>query len=344
MVATLKDVAQEVELSIQTVSDILNCGDIRYSEKTRQRVKAVAERIGYQPNLMAQAMVRGRGRTRTIGMVTTGYSTSVSAEKTEAICFAAARRGYHLYLGMNDRENGEKEIINDFIGRRVEGLICMLELRFDPAPYRKLLDDGFALVLLGIIPPEMKDLPHVEVHPSEGIYQAVSYLARLGHDRIAMAVGSHHASIPWGRLPGYARALRENAIQADERLIMTSEATHEKAIAFTTQVMRLPSRPTAIIYSNDEMAMVGMHALWEMGLKVPQDVSGIGYDDLSFAKHIRPSLTTVRQPREELADAVLDLLLERIEKRGSANSHRVLIPKLVERESTGPVHRQQNEY
>ncbi len=334
MNVTLKDVAKDVGLSLQTVSDVLNCGDVRYSEKTRLRIKEAAERLGYHPNLMAQAMIRGR--THTLGMVTHGYSTPVSAEKTEAICFEARRRGYQVYLGTVAAPDDEFGIIKDFLGRRVDGLVCTVSPRFDPEPYRQLIAKGMPLVLIGNTSPETRDLPIVEIHIADGVRQAARHLITLGHRRIALAIGKGLALIPNGRLTGYKKALKDARIPFAKELVMADrDITPPEARVFTAAVMRLSSPPTAIIYSNDMMALIGMHTLWEMGFKIPDDVSVVGYDDLLFAEHLSPSLTTVRQPRAEFADAVLDLLIGQIEKKGGELAPRILLPSLVERQSTG---------
>lgn len=333
MAVTLKDVAREVGLSLQSVSDVLNCGDTRYSAATRQRVREAAARLGYQPNLMAQAMVSGR--THTLGMVTHGYSTPVAAEKIEALCFEARRRGYQAYLGTVTAPDDEREIISEFLGRRVDGLVCMVHPQFDPQPYRQLLAGGTPLVLIGNTTPATGDLPIVEVHPAEGVRLAARHLIELGHRRIALAVGKGLVAMDNGRFAGYCKALEETGLPFAPELIMSDrDISPAEARVFTAAAMRLPSPPTAFIYSNDMMALIGMHTLWELGFNVPGDVSVVGYDDLLFAEHLSPALTTVRQPRAELADAVLDLLLSQIRESGRPLAPTILLPSLVSRQST----------
>lgn len=343
MAPTLKEVAQDVGLSLQTVSDVLNCGDLRYSAKTRARIQAAAERLGYRPNLMAQSMVTGR--TNAIGMLAPDLDTQVTVEKINAIYHQAAAAGYQVYLGLA-RDGGKcDEILQGFIDRRVDGLICLVPPDFDPAPCRRRFATGTPLVMAGLVgdAAAASGLPVVEVLTAQGVCQATRHLIDLGHRRIAFAVGSVNAAVPGGRLAGYRQALKESRLRFDPGLVMADrEVTHEESRVFTQAMLDRPAPPTAILYSNDEMALVGVQTLAELGLRVPQDISVVGYDDLFFSAHMRPALTTSRQPREDLAAAVMALLQDQIAGRDRTARVTALAPTLVVRQSTGPCPQRRN--
>ncbi|MBI4025740.1 MAG: LacI family DNA-binding transcriptional regulator [Verrucomicrobia bacterium] len=331
---TLKDVAQETGFCIQTVSDVLNCHDPRYSEATRRKIRKAADQLEYQPDRMAQAMVRGR--TQTIGMVATNLTTPVTMEKIEAICHQAWRMEYQVYLAAKENEEAGLRIMRDFLGRRVEGLICFTGFGYDPAPYRELIRKGVPTVLIGGLE-ESKGLPVVDVDAAEGLFQTTCHLLELGHRDIAFLPGRYLASFAHGRMAGYRRALKARRVPIRENLILVDrDITPKEVYRQTKRLMKLARPPTAIIYSNDQMALIGMHALWAEGYQVPGDVSVAGYDDLPFAEFLHPALTTVRQPRGEFAQVVLDLLMKQIHGGKAALQPRLLKPELMLRPSTGP--------
>lgn len=333
--ALLKDVAKDVGLSLQTVSDVLNCGDTRYSEKTRARIKEAAERLGYRPNLMAQSMVRGR--TKTIGVITPTLNTPVTVEKIGAICHKAAEKGYQTYLGIVEDNNCE-ELVRGMVGRKVDGLICVISSTCDLKLFHKLSAEGMPMAF-SVVGASLgaKGLPSVQIDTANGVAQMVKHLVELGHRRIAFAAGRNNI-VPGGRLDGYRKGLKDADIRYDREIVLLDrDAAQDEVHAFTKEMLALPRPPTAILYDNDEMALIGVQTLAELGLKAPDDISIAGYDDLFFAAHVRPALTTARQPREAFADAMMGLIEDQLNGKPVDGKAMLLLPELVVRQSTGPI-------
>lgn len=338
---TLKDIARQVGVTVGTVSDVLRTDDPRYNPATRKKIHQAAERQGYRPNRLAQAMVRGRSHM--LGLVGYHLGILVTMQKVDAIVLEAQKHGYELLLtGRREQADpaAEREFIENLLARQVDGLIILNEPECDLSYYQQLQQRRVPMVLVGNHA-QPGNLPLVSVDSAAGVHAATRHLLALGHREFALVLGAYTANLPHNRLAGCTRALRERGlVLRPERVLRQGLMHFRAAYTFTRRLLRSPSRPTAIIYNNDEAAQAGMLALREMGLEIPRDASVIGYDDIPAAAYLCPPLTTVRQPREELAHAVMRLLLRQVEGDGlGGNGHVRLIPKLIVRRSTGPAPR-----
>ncbi len=336
---TLKDVAREAGLSFATVSHVLHRHDPRYSALTRRRVQRVAQRMGYRADAVARSMVQGK--TYCIGVVGYSLSGQMSMERVESIVIRAQELGYQTFLAGRNEEGDmdlEKQLIEELLAHRVDGLIILIQSECDTTYYESLQRRKIPFVLQGHLT-RPNALPVVSVDAEHGYYELTRHLLDLGHRDIAVPLGWYTARAPHNRLAGVQRALRERGLCLPQgRVLKDKLMSFETAYEFTREQMRQPSPPTAILYNNDEMALSGLRALREMGLDVPRDVSVAGYDDLPIAAHTWPPLTTARQPRAELGDATLQLLMEQLNGHpSSTENHRILKPKLIVRQSTGPV-------
>ena len=190
------------------------------------------------------------------------------------------------------------------------------------------------MVLFGL----PKDPSAILIDTIEGMYDATRYLIGLGHRRIAYAVGADAFQVPFHRLQGFQRALQEAGIVENrEWLLSDAVCSKETVDAFTKRVLQNKVRPTAIMYLNDEMAFVGLHAIHSMGLRVPQDVSVVGFNDSPLAQLTWPELTTVHQPLDELAKLVIQILKDQIGgKPVELGEYRMLKAQLIVRNSTAP--------
>lgn len=338
---TLKDIAREAGVTVGTVSDVLRTDDPRYNPATRKQIRQTAERLGYRPNRLAQAMVRGRSHM--LGLVGYHLGTLVTMQKVDAIVTEAQKHGYELLLtGRRETADpaAEREFIENLLARRVDGLVILIESECDLAYYRQLRQQKVPLVMVGYHSRPGR-LPLVSVHAEEGMYQMTRHLLTLGHRDFALVLGAYTAALPHNRLDGCVRALRERGLNLREGRVFRQGLIHFRAAhEFTKRLMRSKPYPTAIIYNNDEMAQAGILALREMGFEIPRDVSVVGYDDLPSAAYTCPPLTTVRQPRQELAKAVVRLLMRQIQGQGLDGTGCIrLTPKLIIRRSSGPAPR-----
>ncbi len=343
---TLKHIARELDLDISTVSQVLHRGDQRYSQTTRERIHSTAQRLGYRANALARSM--RRGRTFSIGVFGHNLAITMTMEKVQVISSELHALGYKMFLAGGEESDIalEREIVEDLLARRVEGLIINTEPDADPTYYEDLQKRGVPLVLLGMML-DARRLPLVSVDIEGGMCAAIKHLLDLGHRDIAFAMGSYAIRTNVGRWPAITRTMQEAGIPLRmEWVLHDVPSTPEENNAFTRRIMSSTGgavRPTAICYANDELAMGGMHVLRELGLEIPRDVSVVGFDDLPVAKLAWPALTTVRQPRAELAKAAVGLLLEQIDEKRPSSHQVTLKTELIVRQSTATANSPQRE-
>jgi len=337
---TLKDVARKAQLHVSTISHILHSQDARYSFATRQRVEEIAKQLGYRPDTLARSLTLGK--TNTIGVVGHDFVTSINMERVDAIAAFAQRQGYHILLaggGLDILSGGEKELVDGLLSRRIDGLIIFIAAQSDISFYRELGEKGIPIVLTTHV--RIPNLPCVTVNIEQGYYEATRHLLEQGHRKIALAVATQFQIGLRNRFHGYQRALKSYGVTETEKLLPASgHMSISDSYEFTKEQIRRRQRPTAIIYANDEHAIAGLHALEEAGMDVPKEISVVGCDDLPFAQYTSPPLTTVYQPKGEVSQAAIELLIKQID--GQLVRKNVAVPlltKLIIRQSTGPVPR-----
>ena len=337
MAATLHDVANLAGVSIKTVSNVINdYPHIRVA--TREKVEAAIAQLGYQPNLTARSL--RSGRTGVIGLALPELSLSYFAELADSVMVAAERRGLTVLIEQTggDRER-ELEVLTSSRRQLTDGLLfSALGLGQDDAP---LLDVPYPVVLLG---ERIFDGPtdHVTMRNVEAARAATEYLLQRGHRRIAI-VGAHEGEVIGSaglRLAGYREALESAGIRFDPALVGYTDLWHRSNGARSMRAL-LDSGVSfdAVFAFNDTLALGAMRVMQEAGIRVPDDVAVIGFDNLDETQYSLPSLTTVDPGREEIAETAVQVLIERIDAKGSALPPREFFAdfSIVERESTASV-------
>jgi DNA-binding LacI/PurR family transcriptional regulator len=331
----LKDIAARAGVSVMTVSKVLrDAPDISVATKTR--VKKMAEEMGYVPDSLAQGL-RTR-TTRTIGLVISAVTNPIFARAILAIEEQAFALGYDLILAhtLNDPAR-EEMVIRRLLSRRVDGIIISPVHRIAPtAPvYRELADSRAAVVILGHKSPFCASLPNVETDDLIGSYEATRHLLSLGHRRIAYFAGPTVATWAQERLEGYQRALRDAAIEVDERLIFSGGVTIEEGESAALQMLNEGVQATAIQASND-MTAVGIGSLLlRQGLKIPDEISLAGFGNILVCEYFAVPLTTVRQPKFRLGAAAMELMRALL-KQEPVQSKRLACDLLVRASTAGP--------
>lgn len=317
-----------------TVSKVLrDAPDI--SPATKARVKILAEEMGYVPDSLAQGL-RTR-TTRTIGLVIPSVTNPTYARAIVAIEEQAYEVGYEVILAhsLNDPAR-EETVIRRLLSRRVDGLIIAPVYRLAPsAPvYDDLFKSKASVVIWGHKAPFCAPFPSVETEDLLGAYSATLHLISLGHRRIAYFAGPSVA--PWNqeRLDGYRRALRESQIEVDENLIFSAGASIEEGETAALQMLNEGIRPTAIQACNDMVAIGAANVFLKQGLKIPGDISIVGFGNILLCEHFVVPLTTVHQPKFRIGEAAMESM-RRLLKRESIDSKR-LPTTLQIRQSTAP--------
>ncbi|MBD0329573.1 MAG: LacI family DNA-binding transcriptional regulator [Thermoleophilia bacterium] len=328
---TVKDVARRADVSVATVSHVLN-GSRYVSPLLTKRVRDAAGALGYTPNGIARSL-RLR-RTQTIGLIVPDVSPFFVelARVIEDHGFAA---GYTTVLGNADgHPDRERRYLETLLAKNVDGLILASTLH-DAGELAALLDAVRTPVV--VVDRELK-LPGVDLvlaDNEDGGHAATRHLLELGHTEIGCITGAHDLPPSAGRAAGYRRALAEAGIEADGRWVARGDFEYAGGRRATAELLDGGEGLTAIFASNDLMALGALGELAARGLRVPDDVSVCGFDDVFPAALVSPSLTTVHQPLHEIGRAAVDILLARIAGEMPEGPARRLFPtELVVREST----------
>jgi LacI family transcriptional regulator len=328
---TIADVAEAAGVARSTVSRAMNREHRFYRSPSAARIRAVAESLGYEPNPTA-ANLR-RQQTNTIGVLVSRLTDTVMAMLFEEIAAASAARGYHALVATTyddaalERENGLA-----MLASRVDGLI-LTTATTEGGLCTELVERGIPHVLaLRAFPGS----PSVVGDDTLGGYLATRHLIDLGHRDIGLVAGPDHAPTAVGRRAGYRQALREAGIPELPELVYPSSYSMESGEAAAEALLAGARRPTAVFAVNDNTAFGFTSVIQRAGLRIPQDLSIVGYNDIPLVARLAVPLTTVRVPFREIASAAVDGLLNSINGRPAiSGGQRVLAPTLIPRASTG---------
>jgi LacI family transcriptional regulator, galactose operon repressor len=308
---TIRDIAALAGVSKSTVSLVLN-NSPKVDPGTRRHVLAVIRRHNYVPSFAATALAKGS--TRLIGMIVPGLTWHMVASINLGVAEVAERTGFDiiLYTATNDRADYGSVIDRILTSSMVSGLLVVPNLQpLDPLV--QLTRDGLPVVVVNTLGTPV-DLPCVTVDNYAGAVTAINHLLQLGHERIACVQGLMQFQCCQDRYRGYLDALRAVGIQPDPELTKAGEFSPDTARARSRDLFALPKRqrPTAVFAHSDVTAYAVMKAAADAGLRIPEDVSVIGFDDIESAAQIPPPLTTIRQPFTEMGIRAAELLMAAI--------------------------------
>lgn len=331
--ANMQDVADIAGVSRSAVSLVLNGKEIRISDQKRQDIHDAAKQLNYRPNVGAVRLKMQK--TDTLRLVLPGDPDLLGElfllDMIRNLAAESKRRNYDLLLEIGGTDN--HSLIHHKPGR-VDGAIYILEHDSDPALTAEIEKAGEPFVIIGGSLMKHPPSHFVDFDVKEGAKILTSHLIDLGHRQIAFLEGvdSPH------KKSGYLQTLREHNIPAPPDFQIFS-GLEEKGITRALQsLLSLPRPPTAIVATNDTLAIAAMKSLTTMGLKVPRDMSITGFDDIAPANMVSPPLTTLNLPIGLLAEQTLRLMIEQFERRTpSYSNHQVVLPTtLVSRKSTRP--------
>jgi LacI family transcriptional regulator len=354
--ASIKDVAQRAGVSTATVSHVLN--DTRFvREETRQKVLAAIDALQYQPSVIARGLATNA--TQTVGLIISDITNPFFTAVARGVEDELNRDGYHtIFCNTDENPDHQDEYLRLLFARHIDGLLIA------PAGERS---DGLARMVANDIPivqidravPGL-DSPLVGVDNEGGAYQAIRYLISLGHRRIGVVRGLETITTQRARVAGYRWALAEAGLPVDESLIVRANrrqnsnrpvSTHTdypmsarltnlqmtpNAFQALHQLLDMPDHPTAIFVTNNQMTLGVLHALRERGLRCPDDISIVSFDDLDWAPLFSPPLTVVSQPTYELG-VIAARQLVRLIRQEPVKPLAPLPVKLLIRESCRPL-------
>jgi LacI family transcriptional regulator len=330
MNVTIYDVAREANVSMATVSRVVN-GNPNVKPTTRKKVLEAIEKLGYRPNAVARGLASKK--TTTVGVIIPDISSIFFAELARGIEDIATMYKYNIILSNSD-QNKEKELhlLNTMLGKQVDGIVFMggnitkehvEEFQKSPVP----------IVLAASIEND-NIIPSVNIDYEQAAYDAVSFLIEKGHKKIAYVTGPLEDPINEKKLLGYRRAFEEAGISYDEELVILGDYTYDSGIEAYEKIADLPEKPTAIFVGTDEMAVGVIHGAQDQGVNIPQDLEIVGFDNTRIATMVRPQLTTVVQPMYDIGAVAMRLLTKYMNKE-KVDDHIVVLPHRIEyRQST----------
>jgi len=339
MATTVKDIALKSGVSASTVSRVLNnkADKFRISKKTEKLVLQTAEELNYRPNFLARSL--RLKKTKTIGLIIPDISNPFFAHVTRMIQLAIYKSGYSLIV-CNTDENIETEIeeIELLRSKGVDGFI-ILPVGTNYNHIEKLLQDKVPMVLLDRCF-EQLETNAVVVDNFLGAYKAVQHIVENGHKRIAIIQGLPDTYTNTERLKGYRKALRDNGIRIDEKLIVGNDFRKENGYIETKFLLNIENPPTAIFTTSDLITLGALKAIFEEDAIIPEDISLVAFDEIEFAPFLVTPLTVVSQPKDLMGEIAVKILIDDIQGKTEIDKQRIVLkPKLIIRKSVATLNR-----
>jgi LacI family transcriptional regulator len=331
-VVRLRDIAEKTGFSTNTVSLALRESP-RIPSTTREVIRGAALELGYLPNHVAKSLVNRE--TRTIGLVLTDILNPILTQTAQAVEMALAERGYGtLFATSNNTLAEEVKVVEMFRSRQVDGILIYPAQHRELDHLRPLRRANLPIVLL-IASPD-SGIDGVSINDRSGVFKATRYLIGLGHRRIGFLDASH----PNGndeKLEGYQQALEQSGIAYDPDLVVATNGHYSRHGFFALDtLMSTHERPTAIFADNDSLALGALHWCHRNGVRVPDDLAIMGYDNIAFTEFAEPPLSTVNYDVDAVSRMAVDRLMRLIGAGETLPDPRITLidPELIVREST----------
>jgi LacI family transcriptional regulator len=329
---TIHDIARELQISASTVSRALQ-NNPRISQKTREKIKAVADAIGYRPNTLASNL-RNK-RSNTIGIVVpliNRYFFSSVISGVEEVAFKA---GYTVVISQsNDQANKETAIVHSMFANRVDGLIISIAMQSTSFEHLKMFKrKNIPLVFFDRAVPEI-ETNKIVVDDFMGGFRVTQHLIDQGYRRIGHMAGPQNLRSYSDRKKGYMEALEKNGMKYDENLVITNSLTSDEGIEAIQKLMSLPQPPDAVFCGNDTTALSSMIYLRDNGIRIPEDVGIVGFSNEPFSRVVSPSISTIAMPGFMMGQKAAEMILKQIEFKEKTFSTLVMPTELIIRESS----------
>ena len=331
--STISDVARRAGVSAMTVSRVINNSGY-ISPETRERVEKAILELGYVPNALARSL-RFK-QTKTLALILTDITNPFFTTLARGVEDAASEQGFSvIFCNTDESESKEAQYLNVVLQKQVDGLLLVpaccsgdsvIFLQERKAPV-VVLDRRVSDVRVDIVRGDSE----------EGAYRLVQYLLNLGHTRIAILSGPPSVSTAIDRVIGYRRALAEAGLDSRAELVYHAQYTQAGGRQMALQALAVTPRPTALFAANNFITSGAFHTVREAGLRVPEDISIVSFDDLPTAADMGLSLTVAAQPAYEMGRKATELLLARLAGEGPAEPQEIVLPtEIIVRGSSGP--------
>ena len=327
MTVTIYDVAREANVSMATVSRVVN-GNPNVKPATRKRVKEAIEKLGYRPNAVARGLASKK--TTTVGVIIPDISKGFYAELARGISDIATMYEYNIILSNSD-ENEEKEIrlIETMLGKQVDGIVLMSD-QISPGLREEISRSTVPVVLAGTVD-ETGAIPSVNINYRSAAREAVGHLLENGHKEVALVTGPLDTTINRDHLlEGYRDALQDAGVEYDEGLVFEVEDSYDAALEAWHATDR---RPTAVFAGSDELAIGVIHGVMDAGQNVPDDVEVVAFENTKLSRMVRPRLTSVVLPLYDIGAVSMRLLTKYMSNEEVGDPTFILPHRMEVRES-----------
>ncbi|MEO7444789.1 MAG: LacI family DNA-binding transcriptional regulator [Ferruginibacter sp.] len=329
---TIKDIARQLNISVSTVSRaIRNASDV--NPETKKAVMSLVEELNYLPNQLALSL-RNK-QTHTIGVIVPNLDYVLSM-MVRGIDEVALEAGYTVMICQSNESFG-REILNTrrLLESLVDGFIISVSSETKTFEhFKNIQEKNIPMVVFDRVSPELK-APGVRIDNEEGGYLATEHLIEQGYRRIAILAGPDNLDISNRRMDGYLKALKKHKIKVDRSLIINCDFNQDYAFFATEELLVMKNRPDAIFTISDRMAIGAMLAIKKKGLRMPEDIGLVGFNNEPIVSLVSPAISSVEQPSFELGKVAAKLFIERMHQTDDMNFvEKILRPKLFIRESS----------
>lgn len=331
---TIRDVAKKAGVSISVVSKAFN-NYVDVNEKTRERIFAVAKEMNYTPNLAAKNL--SSKKQTTIGLISSGVLNNNVKDNNafnifKGVYTAVEENQYELSIFLIDSLKQKQKSYVQFCRERNIGGAILQGIRTDDPYLKELIDTNIPCVIVDIIPEMNNELIcSVSIDNVEASREIADYLIERNHRDIVIMAGTKETYVNTERLTGVQKAFNENALEFDDNKVLYAQFSEQEAYVLAKEYLQT-KQPTAFLCFSDLMAFGVMKAINEMGLRIPEDISITGFDDLVISEYTQPQLTTIRQDFIEIGK-MSALLLQKLMENEPESKHVYVEHQLLERNS-----------
>lgn len=331
MTAKLKDIAEYLNISVSTVSRVINNKN-RVDGETREMVLKALEKFQYSPNEIARSLKSKT--TKAIGLIVPDISNYFFSMVLKGVEAEVRKHGYYLILCNSDEDKErEKEYVKFLLQKQISGLIIAIE-GFEASffvQYKKL---GIPVVFIDNLPKIDENYDYVAIDNKKAGYELVNHLIEAGHSKIAIITGLLNESTASERYKGWEKALLEHDIPIKKKWIGIGDFKQESGYHIMQDFLKQEEIVTAVFAANNLLAYGAMHAIKEAGLKVPDDISVVCFDAIDFTGLLKPQITSVIQPAEEIGRIAGEIIIRKILNTGTKIFERIVLePQLEIKES-----------
>lgn len=331
--ANLKDVAKKAGVSIATVSRVINKTG-KVDPVTENLINKVIKELNYKPSIAAQRLRNHNNKSRLIGLILPDIQNPFYVDVIHGVEEMVWKDGYAVVIGNFSQDKKKEELYIDiFQSESISGFI-VAPVDGKDKKVKKLIKSGSPVVCVdkGM---DNDETDVVLMDNEKGAFTAVDHLIKCGHKKIALIAGSKEIPTSFQRIQGYKKALEFNGLEINEDYIVSKSSTQKSGVELTEYLLKLPNPPSAIFTGNNLITLGALETIHKIGLKIPEEIALIGFDDMPWSYALNPPLTAVRQSGFEIGQRAAELLLQRMQNPDRAVAKLILKTELIIRKSCG---------